>query len=575
MTRLFIFTLLFISLCFTNLPGQEEIQHDFQPRSPIAHPIILSGSFGELRSNHFHAGIDIKSSKWNQSGDPIYAVEDGYISRINVRGEGYGNALYIDHPHGYTTVYGHLDRYTDTLNVFVKQQQYQLKRFKVNLFPDSTHFIVKKGDLIGFMGNTGRSSAAHLHFEIRHLNSEKPINPLLFGIGPADTRHPTLLNINFVHLLPDTTIVSQDRQALKYISPGNYKLAKDTIELNAWRTGIELHGFDRMNGASNKNGIYEILMRLNGDLVYQYKLDSFSFEEFRHLNAHINYMDYHELKRRYQRCYVLPADPLSIYQLSDSLQAIIPLYKSQKQHVEITAKDMRGNESKLEFWLKRKAPMSAPPPLNYNYKLQYGKSHLIRDGSYILYFPDSSLYQNAYLHITESDTIEAPLASKQVFIHANNIFKNKVDLFIKTEHIPDSLLSKACIVSCGGKKLTSFGGNVFEDYITTKFMKFGDFSIFLDTIAPKITPVKFSPGLNYSKISFKISDNVKTSGKARSLRFNGYIDDEWVLFQYDAKTSTIFHEFEKNLKAGQHQLRLELIDDRDNTTIFEQKFTKK
>jgi hypothetical protein len=574
--KLWVSTAIWVLTGFFTASTYAQTQSDdgFEPRSPIGYPILFSGSFGELRSNHFHAGVDIKSSKWNQSGDPIYAVEDGFVSRINVRGGGYGKALYIDHPGGYTTVYGHMAQYIDTLQNYVKSQQYKLKRFSVNLFPDSTLFRVKKGQVIGYMGNTGRSAAPHLHFEIRHTKSEKPLNPLYFGIGPKDTRSPTLQNLNIVHLLPDTTIVDRDRIEIQFLKNGSYQLPSDTLSINAWRVGIEINGFDRMNGASNKNGIFELQMKVNGELAYHYKMDSFSFDEFRHLNAHINYKDFDEMKRRYQRCYVLPADPLSIYEEVDTSLMIIPLYANQKQHIEIIASDFYQNSSRLEFWLKRKSKMSPPPPLHYNYKLKEGKPHLINKEEYILFFPDSSLYQNTYLHVKMDEQRDYPLASKQLFINSDNIFKNPVDLFIRPEGIADSLLEKAVIVSCDGPQLTSYGGEIFEQFITTKIQKYGNYAVFLDTIPPTLTPLLFSPGLNYSKIQFKISDNIDTAGKAKPIQFNGYIDGNWVLFEYDAKSATLTHYFEENLAKGEHLLKIELIDDRKNTSIFEQKFKK-
>lgn len=549
-------------------------QNDFSPRSPIGHPLIYSGSFGELRSGHFHAGADIKAAKWNVVGDPIYAVADGFVSRINVRGVGYGKAIYIDHPEGYTSVYGHLNRYRKDIAEYVEQQQYKLQSFSVNLFPDSTAFVLKKGDIIGYMGNTGRSSAPHLHFELRHTASEKPVNPYWFDIGPADTRPPTLLNLNIVNLSPDTAILDRERYTLIHKGNGRYGLATDTLAISAWRVGIEINGFDRMDGASNKNGIYDMKMLVNDQLAYHYTMDSFSFDEFKHINAHINYPDYDELKRRYQRLYILPGDPLSIYQPVDTSLSIFPLFKNDKQKVKIIASDFKGNASVLEFWVKRDPAMHTPPPIHYNYKLEVGKTHLIREEDYILFVPDSALYQLAYLHIQASDSIEAPLASRQLFINANNIFKYPVDIFIKPLNVPDTLLDKLCIVSCGEKNLTSYGGDIFEGYITTKIKKYGDYGVFLDTVPPEIKPVIFSENLNYDKIQFTISDNLETAGRTKSIRYDGYIDDQWVLFEYDAKTSSITHYFRKSLSSGEHTLRIELLDDRNNKTILKRNFIK-
>ena len=546
----------------------------FNPRSPIDHAMILSGSFGELRTNHFHSGIDIKSSKWNKAGDEIHSVEKGHISRIKVSGDGYGNAIYIDHPGGYTSVYGHLHKFSSAIDAYIKTKQYELKSFAVDLYPDSVQFKLEKGEIIGNMGNTGRSFAPHLHFEIRHTKSEKPVNPLRFLSGPSDTRSPILNSIKIVHMKPDSTIVDQDEFETNYIKQGVYRLKKDTLDINAWRVGVEMSGFDRMDGAANKTGIYELTLKLNDKAVFQYKIDCFSFDESKHLNAHINYPDFHNRKKRFQRCYPVSDNPLGIYSERIQSNAIIPLYAEKAQKIEIIAKDFHDNSSNIIFWLKRSKKMKPPPPLHFNYTLTGKQAHLVRLDSNILYFSDSSLYQKSYIHLSTGDHIDPPLASKQIFINTQkNIFKNPIDLYLFKNHIPDSLLKKAVIVECTADELVSYGGFIFEDFITTKIDKFGNYAIYIDTVPPDISVDYFSADMrNKDHISFLITDDIKSAGQANEIKYDAYIDNKWVLFEYDAKSKKISYQFDKNLINGNHQLRIELTDDRNNKTIFEKKF---
>ena len=566
-----VFPILFTVTC---LSGQAVPA--FKPSSPVSHPLIFSGSFGELRGNHFHSGVDIKASRWGQAGDQILAVSDGSISRVKVESGGYGNSIYIDHPEGYTSVYAHLDRFSEPLASYVKDNQYQFESFEADLYPEPGQFPVKRGQVIGYMGNTGSSMGAHLHFELRHLDTEKPVNPQAFGISPPDTRLPVIESVQLALMYPDTAIFHLQRWNATKASNGWYRLSKDTLELDAWRIGVEVSGHDLMNGAPNQNGIYEIEMYVDGNKAYHYRMDSFSFYETQHINAHINYPEFRETRKKFQRCYILPGDPLSIYrQENDSIPFIIPLYREKPQQILILAKDIHGNESRIAFWVKRKPVMTLPPPLLHNYVLDKGKPQLIRSDEYILFIPDSALYQKTYLNLSLSDTIEPPFSSPQLYIRSNNIFKNPVGLYLKPTGIPDSLWPKAAIVNCEGSRLRSYGGVEFEQFLYTGIWESGDYVVFVDTIAPQISPVNFNRNMAKQRsVSFQIRDNLSLARNGYGLSYRAWIDHKWVLFSYDLKTDTITHIFDKNLPSGEHLLKIELIDNRNNTTIFEKKFIR-
>jgi murein DD-endopeptidase MepM/ murein hydrolase activator NlpD len=174
------FPYILLLLISASLYGQRSLPLDYF-RSPLDIPLSVTGSFGEIRPNHFHSGADFKVQ--GKEGLPVFAVADGWVSRIKISPVGFGNALYIDHPNGFTSVYGHLFGYNDTISTYAHKMQYVRKSFEVDLFPITNHdtLWIKKGDLIGFAGNSGSSFGAHLHFELRNTASERIINPLLFG----------------------------------------------------------------------------------------------------------------------------------------------------------------------------------------------------------------------------------------------------------------------------------------------------------------------------------------------------------------------------------------------------------
>ena len=184
-----LFLIVIIAFSFTESGKRSYPQNYF--RSPVDHHIKLSGTFGELRPNHLHAGIDIKA-KNGKIGQPLYATADGYVSRIKVQSGGYGNVLYINHPNGYTSVYAHLHEFPKAIAKYVKEFQYRRQSFEVEIFPEAERFRFKQGEVVGKLGLSGRSFGPHLHFEIRDTKTEKPINPLLFGIQVADNIAPKL-----------------------------------------------------------------------------------------------------------------------------------------------------------------------------------------------------------------------------------------------------------------------------------------------------------------------------------------------------------------------------------------------
>jgi len=229
--------------------------------NPLDIPMVLSGSFGELRSNHFHSGLDIKTQQ--RSGVPIYAPADGYVSRIKVGHYGYGKALYIKHPNGYSTVYAHLQKFETTIQDFVKKSQYKKERYEIELFPKESSLLVKKGDLIAYTGNSGSSGGPHLHYEIRDAYS-RPMNPMLFGLEIPDTKDPSVTSV-LAYPVSDDATVNQSSEPVKLRlikqKDGSYK----TEKISAYgKIGFGIATTDQQNGAYNKNGVYRIKTTYNG-----------------------------------------------------------------------------------------------------------------------------------------------------------------------------------------------------------------------------------------------------------------------------------------------------------------------
>jgi murein DD-endopeptidase MepM/ murein hydrolase activator NlpD len=573
MNKVRLLLMLFIAFSIQfRIQAQSTLPKDYFS-SPIHYELRLAGTFGELRSNHFHMGVDIKSSK-GVSGDSIFAVADGFISRIKVDPGGYGNSLYIDHPNGYTSVYGHLSAYRKDLKAFVRDTQYKKESFSIDESPDTLKFRVKKGDFIGLMGTTGYSYGPHLHFEIRDTKSEIPVNPLLFGYAVKDTRKPVAQSITIYHLNQDLEKLDQD---IYYLSPkSGSKVLQDTIEVAAWRIALGVSSYDPMDNIYNKNGVYKVLLKVDDTLVHKTEMDSISFDETRGLNAHIDYSFYQEYRRKYQRCYSLPGIDLRVCETSDG--SIIPIYKDRLRKIELILEDFNGNQNSIYFWVRRKE-MDEPKRNQevFNYILKYNEDNIILREDFKAFFKTGCLYENLYLHFNKSEELSTDQVSALFHIHDDKTpLHEYVDLYIKPNIDVDSaLLEKVCLVNCSSlDKYENWGGMFRSNWFHGQINELGTYGLMLDTIAPDIRVKSFSEYMRgRSRIQFIIKDNLNARGKAKDLITNAYIDGAWVLMEYDLKNKLITHYFDENLGEGEHTFRLEVTDDRDNTAVFERKFT--
>jgi Peptidase family M23 len=560
-----------ILLAFTNTDRKDYPQNYFQ--SPIGYPLFLSGTFGELRPNHLHSGIDIKSHN-GKVGQPIFAVADGYVSRIKTQSGSYGNVIYVAHPNGYTTVYAHLHKFTEEIDDYVRDMQYKKKTFEVDLVPEASRFTFKKGQQLGTLGNSGRSNGPHLHFEIRDTDTEKPINPLLFGLNAKDTQPPKIHELK-AYFLNDKR-ETLETQTLKCAAKGaDYRLQKDTLLLAAWRVGFGLKTYDHMNGVSNWNGVYSLKMFQDEKLVYDFEMETFDFSETRYINAHLDYEEQVAKNSYFNRCYLLPGNELSIYQKKVA-DGIIKLSQQKASKITFLVNDIEGNSSKLEFWVKRSEVKEAKS-IDYNYLLPYDEENIVRNNGLYLYFPKRCLYENLYLNYSTSTDKSANMYSSVHHVHSYTTPVHRYfDIAITPIGLPDSLRSKAFVAYCDHKnKITSCGGEWKEGRLLAKVRDLGDYSIMTDTEPPTIRAVDFKSNMQgFNKMSFKVIDNYDAASNVDYLSYDATIDGRWILMEYDAKNDLLTHRFDERTGKGEHVLRLVVRDSRGNERVLEQRFVR-
>ncbi len=539
--------------------------------SPIAKsPLLLAGTFGELRPNHFHAGIDIKGIV----GTPIYAAADGYVSKISVSGNGYGKMLRLTHPNGYTTLYAHLDQFSAELNAFAKAIQYEKESFELDLDLTPEQFPIKKGATIGTIGMTGATLGPHLHFEIQDAKTNNPINPLLFGLKVLDTTPQKMHQLKVYYLNEKNEAFGNQIYTLTK-KGAIYAVAGDTLRLPVEKAGFGIKVFDHMNNVDNWNGIYSLHLMQDDSLVYQFDFETFPHSDTRYLNAHLDYEEQIKKNGYFNRCFRLANNKLPIYS-SKKNDGIISLKKRQVHKMEITTSDLHGNETRLRFWIKQDSFLHTQPKVIYNYFLPCKEENIIEDKGLIAYFPADAFYENLYLRYQKTEENSSHICSPVYQIHNSKTPVHQYfSIYIEPTKLPAEFKNKAFIAFCNENgTIVNYGGEWKNEMLQAEVLSLGDYCVMIDTIAPSIKPTLFKTFMKgYKKITFKINDNIAGSKNVIPLKYRATLDGQWILMEYDAKNHLLTHTFEKSIAKGKHHLQLIVTDAMGNQKTFEKDFT--
>ncbi len=539
--------------------------------APLAGSLALSGTFGELRPGHFHAGIDLKGPV----GQPVMAAAKGYIERIGVNAGGYGKVLYLRHPNGSTTVYAHLDRFRPELEDWVKSMQYARESYELDLYPERGRFAYEQGETLGFIGMSGRSFGPHLHFELRR--GQYAFNPLRAGISAADHRPPVLLALR-LHELRDNQAESNRRHFNLRKAGRAWRLPNsDTLYTHAPYAAFSLLTYDQADGAENRNGIYRLEFWVNDTLAFKFHLDSLNLWESRSFNAHIDYATQIEDSQLFTRCWQLPGNTADIYAPGGGVLAL-PAGTATK--LRFVAFDLAGNSTFLECWLKARLGAANPPPAPlYNYLLPFNEASILSEPSLKAHFPAGSFYEDLRLYYQAVAEESYNIYSLVHQLHDLRVpVHHSFQLAIRpTRAIPEPLLPKAFIAHCNARGETvNYGGQWREGWLHTQANALGDYYIMLDTVPPRIEPLLFREDMrNEGRFAFRITDNFTAGPGQQTLYYRGTIDGSWALFSFDQKNSRLECRLEDSLAPGRHQLRLEVWDALGNMTVFEEGFMRR
>lgn len=548
-------------------------------RNPLDIPISLAGNFGECRPDHFHSGLDIKTQ--GKENLAVHAAADGYISRIKIEKGGFGHALYITHPEGYVTVYAHLNNFAPGLQKFLRAAQYKKQDWRVDTTLEPQMFPIKKGEQIAWSGNTGGSTAPHLHFEIRDVQNDQPLNPQLFGFEITDNIAPKPTQLAIYDM--SKKVYDQSPKMLPLtLKDGIYRLPMDTLVIERDVIMLGLMVNDYMNGSDNTLNFYTAKLVMNGSPFITIRLDNIGYNNTRYMNAFFDYKTKQETGKYVQLLHQMDGNRLtSIYEYNSDYRRYSQRGRLEfsdngiPRTVEIELADAAGNVSKIAFYVlfkpnpdnKPSEPIQCPPVQFFNSLEGYNG---YAKGNVNIQLPEYSIYEDMCVETSTKPAKPNDLSDRMTVHHAYVPLHKYADLRIKP-NVAVGFKERdnvAMMYSDGKKESGQAAKYESSGWYHASVRRLGEYWLVADKEAPVITaPAKGADFSKASKISFKAKDAI-TSVKT----FRGELDGDWICFEQSG--DDFFYEFDERCKPGKHKLRIEATDENGNKETLSYSFTR-
>ncbi len=557
--QLTILTVLIIS----NLFAQQEAFCDFG--LPVKFPIQLSGNFSEPRSAHFHSGIDIRTYT---DGKPLYALADGYISRILISPYGYGHALYIDYENGYRSVYGHISEFAGEIATYAKNIQYEKKSFRIDITLSPLDIPVKKGQLIAYSGNTGQSGGPHLHFEIRDVSNDISLNTIGKYIKLSDNVPPEAMSVVVYPQSAKASVEGKNEKKMVELpksTTGKYNLSSPIYAKG--KIGIGVEYCDRMNGSNNRYGAERADLIVNGKTIYTSIFDKVDFDKQSSKNSCFDFNYYVSDNKYVQKLFVEPNNDLDIY---SNLQnnGYLNIGSNDSVKIQIKLTDFNGNVSNVRFTIMTDTATNVQ--FSNAKKLKWNVDNDLEIKGCRVEIDSATLFDDREIKLSKTGNKKySPIFTLG---DETESVKKSFKISLADSLVPPQYKSKAFVCREIKGKTNYLTSTEENGWLSANTNRFGKFFILVDTVAPDIKPLVLTGDMTGKKyIEFKITDNI--SGVST---YNIYINDMWVLGEYEPKKSSLRYYFDNRLtKAEKYKLKVVVGDNMKNETTYEYEFIRK
>ena len=531
---------------------------------PFDFPMLLSANFGELRPNHFHGGLDIKTQ--GVTGKPVHVVADGYVSRISVSPTGYGNALYVTHPNGYTSVYGHLESFAPEIARYVREEQYRQESFAVNLTPDSTLFRYREGDVIALSGNTGSSGGPHLHLELRRTDTNEMIDPLPFYKEHLkDARRPLSRGVMLYPRQGEGVVNgSAAKQQFQWTQGGNSLNRR----IEAWgKIGVAIRANDYMTGTSNIYGVRSIRLLVDSVEVFSSLTDRVAFDENRAINGWIDYDTYLRTRALYAKSYLLPGSRLRLVQSEVPGRGWVTIDEERDYRFVYLLEDGFGNRSEYAFTVHGTRQEIPVAQRTGNQLLRWDRANILTRPGMELAIPKGMLYEDVDADV-QMTTDSAAIAFTYQLHDRSVPLHDYCPLRIGVRHFPVADSTKYYIAECSGKSRWYVGSKWVDGWLEGKVRSLGTYTVAIDTVAPRVTPLNRNRWAS-GRITFRIGDDASGLGSYRAT-----VDGKFVLFECNRSYSRLTCNLRETdvKRGGLHTLEMTVTDRCGNTTVFRERF---